>query len=154
MRHRKKNKTLSRKDGARTALMRSLATSLVLYEKIKTTEAKARVLRPYVEKMITLGKKNTLHARRQLLAKLYIESAVKKVLDELSPRMKDRKGGYLRIIKLGKRQGDGAEMVRIEFVESVAPVKATTVKTEKKAVKTKIVKPKAVKTATKPKVKK
>ena len=93
-----------------------MATSLVLYEKIETTEAKAKVLRPYVEKMITLGKKNTLHARRQLLAKLYLESAVKKMLDELSPRYKERKGGYLRIVKLGFRQGDAAKMVKIEFV--------------------------------------
>ncbi|MBU1180221.1 50S ribosomal protein L17 [Patescibacteria group bacterium] len=109
-------KTLGRKKAPREALLRSLATSLVLYEKIETTEAKAKVLRPYVEKMITLGKKNTLHARRQLLAKLYLESAVKKMLDELSPRYKERKGGYLRIVKLGFRQGDAAKMVKIEFV--------------------------------------
>lgn len=116
MKHRNKIKTLGRKKAPREALLRSLATSLVLYEKIETTEAKAKVLRPYVEKMITLGKKNTLHARRQLLAKLYLESAVKKMLDELSPRYKERKGGYLRIVKLGFRQGDAAKMVKIEFV--------------------------------------
>lgn len=116
MRHRKKGKILGRKDGAKKALVRNLATSLVLYEKIRTTETKAKLIKPYIEKMVTLGKKNTLHARRQLLAKLYLESAVKKMLDELSPRYKERRGGYLRIIKLGHRQGDAAKMVRIEFV--------------------------------------
>ena len=131
MRHHNKTKTLGRKKAPREALLRSLATSLVLYEKIKTTEAKAKVLRPYVEKMITLGKKNTLHARRQLLAKLYLESAVKKVLDELSPRFKERKGGYLRIVKLGFRQGDAAKIVRIEFVGNEEAKKQENMKTKK-----------------------
>ena len=154
MRHRKKNKTLGRKDGARSALMRSLATSLILYEKIKTTEAKARVLRPYVEKMITLGKKNTLHARRQLLAKLYLETAVKKVLDELSPRMKNRNGGYLRIVKLGQRQGDAAKIVRIEFVENSTTIVEKVIKTAVKTPEKKVVKNKVSKTVSKSKVKK
>lgn len=116
MRHAKKKKILSRKSGPKKALMRSLAAGLVLYEKIKTTEAKAKVLRPYVEKMITLGKRNNLHARRELLKKLYLESAVKKVLEVLSPRYLERKGGYLRLVKLGFRHGDAAKVVRIEFV--------------------------------------
>lgn len=116
MRHRIKTKILGRTKAPRTALMRSLATSLVLYEKMKTTEAKAKAIRPYVEKLITTGKRNDLHARRELLRKLYVESAVKKVLENLAPRYKDRKGGYLRIVKLGFRQGDAAKMVRIEFV--------------------------------------
>lgn len=116
MRHNIKKKTLGRKKASKEALIRNLATSLVLYEKIQTTEAKAKVLRSYVEKLITLGKKNTLYARRQLLSKLYVEQAVKKVLDELSPRYKERKGGYLRIVKLGYRQGDAAKIVRVEFV--------------------------------------
>lgn len=118
MRHRKKTKTLGRKKEPREALMRSLATNLIIYEKIKTTEVKAKALKPYVEKMITLGKKNTLHARRQLLAKLYVEGATKKVLEVLSPRYKDRKGGYTRITKLGTRYGDGAKMVQIEFIKT------------------------------------
>jgi len=116
MRHNVKKTTLGRKTAPRKALLRSLATSLVLYEKMKTTEAKAKFVKPYVEKMITLGKKNNLHARRELLRKLYVESAVKKVLESLSPRYKERRGGYLRITKLGFRQGDAAKMVRIEFV--------------------------------------
>ena len=139
MRHRNKTKTLGRKKAPREALLRSLATSLILYEKIKTTEAKAKVLRPYVEKMITLGKKNTLHARRQLLAKLYLESAVKKALDELSPRYKERKGGYLRIVKLGYRQGDAAKMVKIEFV-GIPAIKVT--KKTAKSKKQKLIKSK------------
>ena len=145
MKHRKKTKTLGRQKAARESLIRNMATSLILYEKIKTTETKAKVLRPYVEKLITLGKKNTLHARRQLLAKLYLETAVKKVLDELSPRFKDRKGGYLRITKLGFRQGDAAKIAKIEFVASLAPKQvkpkekeATKIKkTEEKKSKTK-----------------
>ncbi len=88
-----------------------------MYEKIKTTETKAKYIRPYVEKLITLGKKNTLQTRRELLSKLFVDSAVKKVLEELSPRYKERKGGYLRITKLGFRQGDAAKVVRIEFVK-------------------------------------
>ena len=117
MRHGDKTKILGRTKAPRVALIRSLATSLVLYEKIKTTETKAKVLRPFVERLITIGKKNTLQGRRQLLAKLYLESAVKKVIDELAPRYAERKGGYLRIVKLGFRRGDAAKEVRIEFVK-------------------------------------
>ena len=119
-------------------MIRNLATSLVLYEKIKTTETKAKYIRPYVERLISKGKKNNLHTRRELLKKLFVESAVKKVLDELSPRFKDRNGGYLRIVKLGFRRGDAAKVVRIEFVESGAKpaaagaVKHTKVKVAKK----------------------
>jgi len=116
MRHRVKKTILGRTKAPRNALLRNLATSLILYEKMKTTETKAKFVRPYVEKLITLGKKNDLHARRELLSKLYDGSAVKKVLENLSPRYKERKGGYLRITKLGFRQGDAAKIVRIEFV--------------------------------------
>lgn len=117
MRHGKKRKILSRDASGRKALIRSLATSLVLYEKIKTTEAKAKYVRPYVEKLVTVGKKGDLHARRELLKKLYTESAIKKVLEVLSPRYKERKGGYLRIVKLAIRRGDAAKVVKIEFVK-------------------------------------
>lgn len=116
MRHRKKGKTLDRKKEPRKALMRNLATSLIVYEKINTTEVKAKVLRPYVEKMITKGKKGTLAARRELLKDLFLESAVSKVMEELAPKYKERSGGYLRITKLVPRQGDGSKMARIEFV--------------------------------------
>jgi len=116
MRHRKKEKILDRKKDQRRALLRGLATSLILYEKIKTTEAKAKAIKPIVEKLITKGKKHDLNTRRELLKYLYLKNAAKKVLEELSPRYKERKGGYLRIIKLGQRQGDAAKIVQIEFV--------------------------------------
>ena len=116
MRHRKTGKTLDRKKGARKALLRNLTTNLILYEKIKTTEAKAKAIKSIVEKLITKGKTNDLSTRRKLLQYLYLENAVKKVLEDLGPRYKDRKGGYLRIIKLGPRSGDSARMVQIEFV--------------------------------------
>lgn len=116
MRHRHKGKILGRKKEPRKTLLRNLATSLILYEKIKTTETKAKVLRPYTEKIITKGKKGTLAARRELLKDLFLESAVKKVMEDLAPKYKDRKGGYLRITKLVPRQGDGAKMAQIEFV--------------------------------------
>lgn len=116
MRHRNVNKILDRKIGPRKALLRGLVTNLVLFEKIKTTDGKARAIRPIVEKLITKGKPNNLTARRLLLRQLYGENAVKKVLEVLSPRYKERKGGYVRIIKIGARQGDAANMVQIEFV--------------------------------------
>ena len=120
MKHRKKGKILDRKKEAREALIKSLATNLVIYEKIKTTEAKAKVLRPYAEKIITLGKKNSLCARRMLLNRLMIEGAARKVLEILAPRYNERKGGYTRIIKLAPRKGDGAKMAMIEFIKENA----------------------------------
>jgi large subunit ribosomal protein L17 len=116
MRHRKTTKTLDRKSQPRKALLRNLATNLILLEKIQTTSAKAKTLKPIVEKIITKGKINNLTTRRMLLKELYVNNAVKKVLEDLGPRYKDRKGGYTRIIKLGFRQGDGASMVQIELV--------------------------------------
>ncbi len=89
---------------------------MILYEKIQTTGAKAKTLRPIVEKLITKGKTNTLVARRNLLKYLYKESAVKKIIEDIGPRYKDRKGGYTRILKLGRRAGDAAEIVQIELV--------------------------------------
>jgi len=116
MRHRKKEKILDRKVGPRKALFRNLAVSLVLYEKIKTTKAKAKAIKPIVERLITKGKDNGIASRRNLLKYLYKESAVKKILEELGPRYKERKGGYTRILNLKRRQGDGAEIVQIELV--------------------------------------
>jgi large subunit ribosomal protein L17 len=116
MRHRKKGKILDRKVGPRKALLRGLAVSLILYEKIKTTKAKAKTVKPIVERLITRGKTNTLAVRRYLLKYLYKESAVRKILEELGPRYKDRKGGYTRILNIGRRQGDSAEVVQIELV--------------------------------------
>lgn len=117
MKHNRKGKTLDRKNGPRKALIRNLATSLVLYERLNTTVAKAKAVRPVVEKLITVGRTNTLAARRALLRTLTIESAVNKVLAELGPRYAGRPGGYTRIIKLGKRQGDGAEIAQIQLVK-------------------------------------
>lgn len=116
MRHRKKGKILDRKIGPRKALIRNLAASFIIYEKVKTTKAKAKVLRSFVERLITKGKVNNLQARRELLRHLYLESAVRKILEELGPRYKDRAGGYTRIVKIGRRKGDGGEMVQIELV--------------------------------------
>ena len=117
MRHQKKGKTLGRKKEPREAMLRNLATSFIIYEKIKTTQAKAKVLRPIVEKIITLSKKDTLHNRRQVLKTLYLEDATKKAFDVIGPRYKDRNGGYTRIVKLPPRKNDGAEMAVLELVE-------------------------------------
>ncbi|MDX9893019.1 MAG: 50S ribosomal protein L17 [Patescibacteria group bacterium] len=116
MRHRQKTKILDRKKESREALLRSLATSIILYEKVKTTKAKAKAVKPMVEKLITVSKENNLTSRRKLLDVLYHKKAVKKALEVLGPRYKERRGGYTRIVKIGTRQGDGAEMVQIEFV--------------------------------------
>lgn len=118
MRHLKKKKTLDRPTAHRVWLIKNLATQLVLYEKIKTTEAKAKVLRPYIERLVTKGRVNTLATRRYLMKYLSIENAVKKMLEEIAPRYTTRPGGYTRIVKLPQRQGDAARMARIEFVET------------------------------------
>lgn len=117
MRHRVKKKTLDRKTGPRRALLKNLAMQLVVYEKVRTTESKAKVLRPYVERLVTKGKAQTLAARRALLRVLPTEMAVKKIIEDLGPRYRMRPGGYLRITKTTPRQGDGAQMAIIEFVK-------------------------------------
>lgn len=117
MRHRSKKVTLDRKAGPRKALLTNLALQVLLHERVRTTEAKAKAVRPIVERMVTRGKSNTLAARRALLAVLPTEQSVKKVLEELSPRYHARPGGYTRITKLAPRKGDGAAMVVIEFVK-------------------------------------
>lgn len=116
MRHRNSNKTLDRQKAPRELMLRNMASSIIIYEKVKTTEAKAKVVRSLVEKMITVAKAGTLAARRELIATLPQENAVKKVIEVLAPRYQDRQGGYTRIVKLGTRQGDGAEMAQIELV--------------------------------------
>jgi large subunit ribosomal protein L17 len=117
MRHRKKKVTLDRKRGARDALLRGLATSVILYENVNTTLAKAKAVRPVVEKLITTGRKKSLDSRRKLMKVLTVESAVNKILEELGPRYASRPGGYTRIIKLGRRKGDGAEIAQIQLVK-------------------------------------
>lgn len=116
MRHRKVGRKLGRKIGPRTALIKSLADSLVLYEKVKTTEAKAKEIRPYIERLVTVAGKGDLIARRKLISKLKTKNAVKKMLEVYGPKYKERKGGYTRVVKLEPRKGDGARMAVIEFV--------------------------------------
>lgn len=116
MRHRNKTKILDRKKAPREALLRNLATSVILYEKVTTTTAKAKAIRPIVEKLVTIAKTNDLQSRRKLLEVLYDKNAVAKALEVLGPRYKERNGGYTRITALGKRQGDGADVSQIEFV--------------------------------------
>ncbi|KKQ80068.1 MAG: 50S ribosomal protein L17 [Parcubacteria group bacterium GW2011_GWC2_38_7] len=116
MRHQNKKGKLSLKAAPRKALLRSLATSLVLKEKIKTTLIRAKTVKSKVEKYVTVSKAGDLTARRQLLRYFYGEKAVNKLLTELGPKYKTRPGGYTRIVKLDKRKGDNAPMAIIEFV--------------------------------------
>ena len=116
MRHSNKNKILDRKKEPRELMLRNLASSIIIYEKVKTTEAKAKAVKSLVEKMINTAKKGDLSARRSLIEVLLQENAVKKAIEVLGGRYKERAGGYTRIVKLGTRQGDGADMVQIELV--------------------------------------
>ncbi len=117
MRHKKKKVTLDRKKAPRTAMLRNMATSLVLFERIKTTRAKAKAVAPIVEKNITLAKKGDLHARRLLLSYFYDKKAVEKLMESLAKRYDTRKSGYTRITLLDRRVGDGAEMVLLELLD-------------------------------------
>lgn len=117
MRHQKVTQKLGRPRGHRIALLKNLANSLILYEQIKTTAAKAKILKPKVERLVTRAKVDNLHNRRQLLKVLPTKNGVKKLFEVLGPKYKERKGGYLRIIKLEPRQGDGAKMAIIKFVD-------------------------------------
>lgn len=116
MRHRKKGKILSKKIGPRKALFRGLSLSLILNEKITTTEAKAKAVRPIVERLISRARVNNLSNYRRINAFLQSREATKKILEEIGPRYKDRPGGYLRIVKMGQRKGDAAKMAVIELV--------------------------------------
>lgn len=116
MRHRNANKKLGREKAPREAMLENLAASLVLYEKIETTESKAKTVRPIIEKMITRAKVKSVHNKQQLARFVPDKKAVQKLLDVLGPRYKERQGGYCRIIKMGPRQGDGAKMAQIELV--------------------------------------
>ena len=117
MRHQKKGKILDRKKAPRELMLRNLASSILIYEKVKTTEAKAKAVKPLVEKMITVAKAGDLTARRRLIAKLPQPMAVKKTIESLGKRYKDRNGGYTRVLKNGTRKGDCAPMAIIEFIE-------------------------------------
>ncbi len=116
MRHRKKGRQLGRQTKHRGALFRNLVTSLLDHERIETTEAKAKEIRGFTDRMITLGKEGTLPARRRALGFLRSKSVVSKLFDDVAARFKDRPGGYTRIIKTRRRVGEAAEMVAIELV--------------------------------------
>ena len=133
MRHQKKTVKLGLKEGHRKSLLSNLACSLIEHSRIKTTLAKAKAVKPLAEKMVTLGKKKTLHARRTALAVLRQADIVKMLFDDVAPRAAERKGGYTRIIKLGQRHSDASEMCFIEWVD--APVTVETAVPEPKPAK-------------------
>lgn len=120
MQHRKKGRKLSRTASHRKATLRNMATNLFRHERIRTSKAKAKELRPYAERLISLAKKGDLHARRQASRKIQDREVLGKLFDELGPRYADRPGGYTRILKLGARKGDSAEMALIELVDRPA----------------------------------
>jgi large subunit ribosomal protein L17 len=117
MRHSVAGRKLDRPTAQRRSLYRNLVTDLLGYEKVVTTEAKAKEIQSIAEKMITLGKNGKLSHRRQALAYIFDEKVVEKVFAELAPRYAERHGGYTRITKLGARQGDGAPMAKLELVQ-------------------------------------
>jgi large subunit ribosomal protein L17 len=117
MRHHRAGKKLGRDASHRKALYANLAGSLIEHGRIKTTQAKAKAVKPFAEQMITLGKRGDLAARRQAIAELRSQDVVHQLFAEVAPRFADRPGGYTRIVKLGPRQGDAAEMVYLELVD-------------------------------------
>jgi large subunit ribosomal protein L17 len=116
MRHRNAGNKLGRNTSHRRALLRNLTTSVIMEDRVETTLAKAKTVRPLVEKMITLGKKGDLHSRRQALSYLMTDASVERLFDTVAPRYTDRQGGYLRIIHTGFRKGDGGEKAFIELL--------------------------------------
>ena len=148
MRHGFKKRTLNKKIAHRRSMFANMAVSLIKHEQIKTTLPKAKELRPIFEKLVTKGKENTLHIRRQLLSFLRDEKAVEKMLTVLGPRYKERKGGYVRVLKAGFRFGDCAPMGIVELVDrdvtakgkdsgQIVEVEAETEKVEAEKTKTK-----------------
>ena len=118
MRHRNEGRKLSRNTSHRRALLRNLVTSLLEHGRLMTTLPKAKEVRPLAERMITLGKRDNLHARRQVHSYLLKDDTARKVFTTIAPKFADRKGGYSRIIKLGNRKGDGADLAIIELLGS------------------------------------
>ncbi len=117
MRHAKSGKKLGRDSAHRKALYSNLAGALIEHGRIETTAAKAKAVKPFAEKMITLGKRGDLHARRQALAALRSNDVVHRLFADIAPRFTERPGGYTRIVRIGPRQGDAAEMVYLELVD-------------------------------------
>lgn len=117
MRHRHSGRKLNRTSAHRTAMLRNMAAALIKHEQITTTLAKAKEVSPYVEKLVTLGKRGTLHARRLAHARLRDDAMLVKLFETLAPRYEDRAGGYTRVLKAGFRYGDSAPMAVVEFVD-------------------------------------
>ncbi len=117
MQHNRAGRKLGRTTAHRKALFRNQLSSLITHERIQTTLPKAKDLRPLIEKMVTLGKRGGLHARRLALKTIPEARTIKKLFEEIAPRFRERAGGYTRIMKLGRRQGDGAEMAILEFID-------------------------------------
>ncbi len=126
MRHLKAGRKLNRSPSHRSALMRNLVTSLLHHERIETTDAKAKELRRWADRMIGLGKQGSLHARRRALGFIRDKSVVRKIFDTLAARFKNRPGGYTRIVKLGWRRGDHAPVSVVELMPADAPAKGET----------------------------
>ena len=124
MRHNKKGRKLGRKTAHRKALMSNLASALITNKRIKTTDAKAKELRKYIEPLVTFAKKGDLHSRRQVLKKIRHKSIVRELFDNIGPTFSNRNGGYTRIIKLGFRDNDCAPISMIEFVGMIGEVES------------------------------
>lgn len=124
MRHRKRTIKLGRTTSHREAMLANMVSSLILEKRITTTIAKAKAARMLAEKLVTLGKRGDLHARRQAIAKIRNKAAVTELFDVIAPASKDRQGGYTRILKLGKRSSDASEMVILEWVDVMVAPKA------------------------------
>ena len=133
MRHNKTINHLGRKSGHRKAMLANMASSLIMHKKIETTLAKAKALRTYVEPLITKSKEDTTHSRRVVFSYLKQKEAVSELFRTIAPKIADRPGGYTRILKLGFRKGDAAEMAMIEFVDFNEAAMASSPKAEKKA---------------------
>lgn len=161
MRHRKAGKKLGRTSSHRRAMLRNMVTSLLKYEQIVTTDAKAKELRPVAEKMISLAKRGDLHARRQALGYIKDKTTTHKLFGELKDRFMDRQGGYLRIVKKGIRKGDAASISVVQLLESEtskkkkkdrkkdkiagkSKIKATKTKTNEESIKEAIIEPKEI----------
>jgi len=147
MRHNRLTKTFSRETGHRKAMFRNLVVSLVEHGRIKTTVEKAKVLRKYADKAVTIGKEGGLHAHRLLMSRYPNKTTVSAIMKDIAPRFKDRSGGYTRIIKIGRRPGDSAEMAFIEFVDYTLPEAPKAAKGEETPAKKKVVKKAAPKVA-------
>jgi large subunit ribosomal protein L17 len=117
MRHARSGKKLGRDSAHRKALYSNLVGALIEHGRIETTQAKAKAVKPFAERMITLGKRGDLHARRQALAALRSNDVVHRLFADVAPRFEDRSGGYTRVVKIGSRQGDAAEMAYLELVD-------------------------------------